>query len=293
MVLDSREVIMKKLILLTLILGSIFKVHADADSPLKAAFENNDTVFVSTHLGVGQNLLETYNGLPLSEFLNSIGASDATKQLVADAYLFYMVQNGTVEKMQEIIDGSTFILERTLHQNLVPANVNAINPSNGVTPAMVAAVIGDKDKLVALIANGANVGPDVMDHQGNTALHHAASYGQISTLKILLNSGLYFSAGALDVNQKNTVGETALMLAAQYGARPAIEVLVNSGADKTITNNDGHTALWYLDNGPYHSDMYLFQRNQDGSIKRDSDGYFVLSEDPVLAHQALVDMLTL
>ncbi len=267
-------------------------MHADADPDLQAALENNDEIFVKNLLGSGQNLLEAYNGLPLPEFLNSIGASDDIKQLVADAYLFYMVQNGTVENIQEIIDGRTFILEGTLRENLVAANVNAVNPSNGVTPAMVAAVSGDKDKLVALIANGADVGPDVRDHQGNTALHHAASYGQDLTLNTLINSGLYFTAGAQDVNQKNYVGETSLMLAAQYGARPAIEALVNAGADRTITNNDGHTALWYLDNGPYHSNMYLYERNQDGSIKRDSDGDLIISADPILAHQALVDMLT-
>lgn len=279
---------MKKAILLTLILGSKLAYVFNADPSVVAAFENNDESFVKVLLASSsKHLLSKYNGMPLPTFLNTLPASDAIKQLVADFYLFYMIQNGSIEDIENVINGRPFEIKGEGYDALVPANVDAINHINGSTPAMLASLGGNPDIVRLLINNGADSGPTARDNNGNTLLHYAAQLGQDNTLSLLIDSELYPSADPI-----NNIGETPLMFAAQYGAKSPIEKLIHAGANKALINRQGHNALWYLDNGIYHANMYLHERNLDGTVKRVEDGSLSIVEDPVLAHQEIVDMLT-
>jgi mono/diheme cytochrome c family protein len=106
------------------------------------------------------------------------------------------------------------------------------------------------------------------DAGGSTALHHAAGYGPIGNLQLLINKGadvnaknrrsstplhwaihdeakvrLLLSKGA-NVNAKQAQGRTPLYLAAMLGkGGPTIRLLLISGADPNLASANGQTPL--------------------------------------------------
>ena len=76
-------------------------------------------------------------------------------------------------------------------------------------------------------------------YRGNdcsTALHWAASNGNMNIVEILLDRGI-------DINSKDTYGNTALHYAAMNGKMNIVEILVDRGIDINSKNNIGWTAL--------------------------------------------------
>jgi len=106
------------------------------------------------------------------------------------------------------------------------------------------------------------------DAGGSTALHHAAGYGPVATLELLINKGadvsaknrrgstplhwaildeakvrLLLSKGA-DVNAKQVQGRTPLFLAAMLGdGVPIMRLLLARGADPNLASANGQTPL--------------------------------------------------
>ncbi|HMG34180.1 MAG TPA: ankyrin repeat domain-containing protein [Blastocatellia bacterium] len=106
------------------------------------------------------------------------------------------------------------------------------------------------------------------DEGGSTALHHAAGYGPLANLELLINNGadvnaknrrsstplqwaihdeakvrLLLSKGA-DVNTKQAQGRTPLFLAAMLGnGVPTIRLLLARGADPNLASANGQTPL--------------------------------------------------
>jgi len=105
----------------------------------------------------------------------------------------------------------------------------------GKTPLIVSAVRGDDMTIRLLIDWDAK---EAKDSKGGTALHHAASNGHDSTVRMLVETlGAYKEA-------KNDIGETALHHAASNGHNSTVYMLVETlGADKEAKNNQGETAL--------------------------------------------------
>ncbi|XP_022122288.1 DNA-binding protein RFXANK isoform X1 [Pieris napi] len=79
---------------------------------------------------------------------------------------------------------------------------------------------------------------DTTDEHGLTALHWAASYGQLNSCQDLVWCGA-------NVNMRGPEGETALHLAAAGGHHEVVKFLLSEGADADIQDDSGSTALMY------------------------------------------------
>ncbi|CAH2043601.1 unnamed protein product, partial [Iphiclides podalirius] len=106
---------------------------------------------------------------------------------------------------------------------------------------------------------------DITDEHGLTALHWAASYGQLNSCQDLVWSGA-------DVNMRGPEGETALHLAAAGGHHEVVKFLLNEGADADIQDDSGSTALMYAAAAdfPYTCNELLI-RGADLTLTNDYD----------------------
>ena len=102
------------------------------------------------------------------------------------------------------------------------------------SPLMMAAMRGDLKVATALIAKDADV-----NKTGWTPLHYAASSSQgeqLAVAKLLLENAAY-----IDASSPN--GSTPLMMAAMYGNVDTLKLLLDEGADPTLKNQLGLTAV--------------------------------------------------
>ena len=150
-------------------------------------------------------------------------------------------------------------------------DIVAETPRRPIDPkvtALIAAVrAGNRSQIEQQIA----ASPEAVngtDEGGSTALHHAAGYGPIGNLQLLINKGadvnaknrrsstplhwaihdeakvrLLLSKGA-NVNAKQAQGRTPLYLAAMLGnGVPNMRLLFTSGADPNLASANGQTPL--------------------------------------------------
>ena len=141
-------------------------------------------------------------------------------------------------------------------------------PVDPKVTALIAAVrAGNRSEIERQIA----ASPEVVngkDAGGSTALHHAAGYGPVGNLQLLIDKGadvnaknrrgstplhwaihdeakvrLLLSKGA-NVNAKQAQGRTPLYLAAMLGkSSPTMRLLFTSGADPNLASVNGQTPL--------------------------------------------------
>src|SRR5690349_12080216 len=140
------------------------------------------------------------------------------------------------------------------------------------------------------------------DKRGATLLMHSAAFGNLATLKLLLDRGADvnarndFGATALlwaardpekarlliergaDVNARSKQGRTPLMLAAlRPGGAATVALLLSKGADPAVADNHGETALGLAATiGEADSMRLLLAKGADPSSKNDK------SETPVI-----------
>ncbi len=100
----------------------------------------------------------------------------------------------------------------------------------GETPLMMAALRGNLEAAVALVAKGATV-----NRPGWTPLHYAASGGHEAVIKLLLDKG-----AAIEAESPNQT--TPLMMASRYGSEASAELLLARGANAKARNVQGLTA---------------------------------------------------
>ena len=151
-----------------------------------------------------------------------------------------------------------------------------------------AAEQGDRDRVMALVADGGDVNQAQAD--GTTALHWATYRDDAPLAHLLLEAGanpvvenrygmtpLYLACfngnaaliGELlqrgaDPNAKRKDSETALMTAARTGNLAAVRVLVEAGADLEMTLPGGQTALiWATAEGNFAVVDYLIEAGAD------------------------------
>ncbi|QOF81475.1 ankyrin repeat domain-containing protein [Variovorax sp. 38R] len=109
-------------------------------------------------------------------------------------------------------------------------NVDLANAKDE-TPLMLASIKGQQDLVVQLLKRDAAV-----NKTGWTPLHYAASSGQLSIIKLLLENYAF-----IDAQSPN--GTTPLMMAAMYGSNEAVKLLLAEGADTAMKNQLGMTAV--------------------------------------------------
>lgn len=101
------------------------------------------------------------------------------------------------------------------------------------TPMMLAAYRNRLDLVEKLIARGAQV-----NNPGWTALHYAASVGNVEIVKLLLEHAAY-----IDADSPNKT--TPLMMAAHGKHRAVCNLLIAEGADPSLINQRGVSAAGF------------------------------------------------
>ncbi|KAK5916241.1 hypothetical protein CgunFtcFv8_011244 [Champsocephalus gunnari] len=84
--------------------------------------------------------------------------------------------------------------------------------------------------------NNVSPDPDTKNNAGDTCLHVAARYNNLTLAKTLLSS-------LCSVTQRNQVGDTALHVVAALNHKKMVRLLLEAGTDGKVRNNSGKTAL--------------------------------------------------
>ncbi len=136
---------------------------------------------------------------------------------------------------------------------------------------------------------------EVRDGRGATPLMHAAAFGNVETLKLLMDAGADvnarndFDATALlwaardpdkarlliargaDVNSRSKQGRTPLMMASLlHGGTPIVSLLLAKGAEVNVKDNGGYTALGLAATiGEVETMRLLLARGADAGVAND------------------------
>ena len=142
-----------------------------------------------------------------------------------------------------LVDANADIHARVLEDESYPN----VEPPDNFTPLMVAAEGGSVDVVKLLLDRGANVN-DHDDIWQSSPLIEASREGHWPVVRLLLQRGA-------DPSYSNENGYTALIEAAASSRIYVVQILLqdahwSGGRDIQLNHrdNDGHTALWYVDN---------------------------------------------
>ena len=132
------------------------------------------------------------------------------------------------------IDGSTEAIKKLMEYPEIE-----IDPKNeeGSTPLITAAMWRNFDIAMILCMAGADA--NTKNDYDHSPLEVAATYGEIETIKTLLQFGAHLDGLAGHHN------ETALSTAASNGHIDVVEYLADTGADLNIEDDFGRTALYW------------------------------------------------
>ncbi|KAK4506563.1 hypothetical protein PRZ48_000295 [Zasmidium cellare] len=106
----------------------------------------------------------------------------------------------------------------------------------GWTALMMASSLKDGDELVDFLLDQKSADPGIKTNGGQTALHFAASKGNLETARKLLSKGA-------TARVKDKRGQLPLHRAAAVGNVPILKVLLDAKSAVNATDGDGSTAL--------------------------------------------------
>ena len=109
---------------------------------------------------------------------------------------------------------------------------------NPVDPELAKLISAVRNRQKSAVEKMLSKNPELVravDQQGATVLHHAAGFGDIATMSLLLDKGA-------DVNAKNRRKSTPLFWAIHDEAK--VRLLVERGADVNVRQADGRTPLY-------------------------------------------------
>ena len=121
-------------------------------------------------------------------------------------------------------------------RSTIASMINYTIEANGKTAVLIAAWRGHISILDKLLKEGGDA--NIVDKKGRTALHLAAEKGHGNIIKRLIVSG------SIDLDTRDHEGSTALHKAAVFGNEKIARFLVNAKVNVNILNNDGRTALY-------------------------------------------------
>lgn len=154
-------------------------------------------------IGLNDQLLRAIqsNDLDLFKKLLEIGLSNSSLDL---DYIFDEPYHGTILDICCISAGKSEFVKELLS---IGIEVNVINKNRKKAPIHLAAANGCKDALYALLENP-STDVNLLDSDGNSALHLAAKAGHVECSELLLN------CKDIKANQLNRKGFTPAYLAA-------------------------------------------------------------------------------
>ena len=179
-----------------------------------------------------------------------------------------------------------------------------------------AAEFGETDKIVDLLARGANI--NARHTNNDTPLHIAAREGHLDAVKLLIEKqadvtllnnfqqtalmvsvrehqpeqiNLVLINAKTPVNQQDSKGRTAAYFAAQDGLPVTTKALGDAGADFSLTGDDGVTPLIWATKlpGKHETIDVITQYPTAGLDAQDAEGRSALMEAAVKNDQKLVE----
>ncbi|XP_054159516.1 ankyrin repeat family A protein 2-like [Oppia nitens] len=122
----------------------------------------------------------------------------------------------------------------TVLTNLQRGNIQTQTPTNW--PERTIHELAAMGELFVQSLDGVVI--DELDDQGFSPLLWAASYGQLTTVKLLISKGA-------DINICGKHGETALLLSVANGHIHVLKELINNGVNINDTDEDGNSGLMF------------------------------------------------
>ena len=147
-----------------------------------------------------------------------------------DQGLVQLVTRGEVTRARMKLRYSGFLRSREI--------VNTRDPDTGRTLAHLAVMRGDVEMVTMLVNKGARL--DMVDSEGRTALHHAASLGDRQILELLLSGD---GAQLVNIKTKDKSSQTALHLAIKAGHVEVVTSLLEAGARTDLGDCQGWPSL--------------------------------------------------
>lgn len=195
--------------------------------------------------------LNKYRKLLFINYLFLLALTVTTTALAqSDKDLWIFVQNDRADRVQQLLDtgldpntrtgiGNPIIMQAvrdgawSVFDMVLKHPDTEINILNGYqeTPLMYVSLVGDLDRVKALIARGAEI-----NQLGWTPLHYAAAKGQLPVVEYLLEKGAMPNAPAPS-------GESPIMMAARAGAIDTVQRLLKAGADPAAVDMNGNNAV--------------------------------------------------
>lgn len=161
--------------------------------------------------------------------------------------LYQAAKSGYVEIIQQLLDH-----EKKIHGQGVPEGEKAegekalanVAARDGTTALMQAANYGQLETVKLLLEHGAHT--DAMDGDENTALVLACEDGHVEVAQLLLRQAKDPAEARQMINQKARGGRTTLHATCKFGHVHCTRTLIAANADVNAMDNDGMTPLMHL-----------------------------------------------
>lgn len=207
------------------------------ESALSEAAINNHVEIVELLIAYGADVDHAEDGLSRTalHYASFLINPEVIKILLengADPDLPSDMNNGETALHFAVERGSS-IAARALLDGRADVNVQT---ELGMTPMMVALIDHNSEGEITTMFLEYGADPNIVESNGNTALHFAAQEGRTFDIPILLEHGA-------DVNQQNRIGNTALHQTARWNQTEAVSILLEYGASLDLKNNKDQTPL--------------------------------------------------